>query len=480
MRKTATNLPHELKASPRPQAAQPNDLEITYLAVGKIREFADHPRVHSKKAVAKAKQLLAAHGQIVPVVVDATGEILDGVLRYRALCELGYDEIRVVVVTNRDPATLKAIRLALNRLPQDAKWDDEKLRSEFAALIELDYDLNLTGFEAAEFDMAFSIDEPAPKAIEAEAAEDLEPVTEPATKAGDVWHLGRHILACGDARDHALLARLMGDVKASAAIVDFPYNVPIGGFVSGLGKKVHKDFAMASGEMSGAQFTDFLAAGIDALKTALAPGAICFFFMDWRHAGELIDAARRCDLVPMNLCVWVKTNPGMGTFYRSAHELCFVYKHGDAAHINNFELGQHGRSRSNVWTYAGMNVFGKDRTDLLKAHPTVKPQPLLIDMIKDVTKRGQTVIDTFVGSGSTILAAEETGRTCIGVELDAGYADVAIQRWQKRAGKDAIHSVTGHAFDDLASKTEAFVETDVSLLDEAPATKNCDDEVANG
>jgi ParB-like nuclease domain len=325
-----TDVPSTSGIAPPPDAsgsrsANPNALEITYVSIEAVREYKNHARVHDKKALAKAKALLSAHGQIVPIVIDQNGEILDGVLQHRALRELGHDQVRVIIVANRDPAALKAIRLALNRLPQDAKWDDEKLRAEFSSLIELDYDLSLTGFEATQFDMAFAVDEPAATAVEVESAESLTPSDVPVVKSGDKWRLGRHMVACGDARDEALLADLVGETKASAAILDLPYNVPIGGFVSGLGKKTHREFAMASGEMTPAQFAEFLAEAFKALKGVLMPGAVCFFFMDWRHMVELLEAGKRNDLTPMNLCIWVKTNPGMGSFYRSAHELCFVY-----------------------------------------------------------------------------------------------------------------------------------------------------------
>ncbi len=305
-------------------SAKPNDLEITYISIEAIREYKNHARVHDKKALAKTKALLSAHGQIVPIVIDENGVILDGVLR--ALFEMGHDQVRVIIVRNRDPAALKAIRLALNRLPQDAKWDDEKLRAEFSSLIELDYDVTLTGFETAQINMAFAVDEPGATAVEVESAKSLTPPDIPVVKLGDKWRLGRHVVACGDARDEAFLAELVGEAKASAAILDLPYNLPIAGFVSGLGKKTHREFAMASGEMTPAQFTDFLAEAIKALKRVLMPGAVCYYFLDWRHTGELLEAAKRNDLTPLNLCIWVKTNPGMASFYRSAHEFCFVYK----------------------------------------------------------------------------------------------------------------------------------------------------------
>jgi hypothetical protein len=276
-----TDVPSTSGIAPPPDAsgsrsANPNALEIT-VSIEAVREYKNHARVHDKKPLAKAKALLSAHGQIVPIVIDQNGEILDGVLQHRALRELGHDQVRVIIVANRDPAALKAVRLALNRLPQDAKWDDEKLRAEFASLIELDYDLSLTGFEATQFDMAFAVDEPAATAVEVESAESLTPSDVPVVKSGDKWRLGRHMVACGDARDAAFVADLVGETKASAAILDLPYNVPIGGFVSGLGKKTHREFAMASGEMTPAQFANFLAEAIEALKGVLMPGAVCFF-----------------------------------------------------------------------------------------------------------------------------------------------------------------------------------------------------------
>ena len=208
---------------------------------------------------------------------------------------------------------------------------------------------------------------------------------------------------------------------------------------------------MASGEMTREQFSAFLGETLAALLPLLADGAIVFVAMDWRHIEELTAAGNRCGLVLKNLCVWVKTNAGMGTFYRSQHELIFVFKHGQGAHQNNFELGQHGRTRSNVWRYAGVNTFGKNRMDLLGAHPTVKPVAMIADALKDVTRRGDLVLDTFLGSGSTLLAAEQTGRTCIGIELEPGYVAVAIRRWQKLTGKDAVHAVTGETFDGYMS-----------------------------
>jgi DNA modification methylase len=278
--------------------------------------------------------------------------------------------------------------------------------------------------------------------------EDLKPSSEPSLiELGSVWALGRHTIACGDARQDKLIRRIVDGRRVAAVFADPPYNVPIAGFVSGLGRIRHGDFAMASGEMSRADFTSFLVVSFTALKPVLTDGAILFVCMDWRHMRELLDAGERIGLELKNLCVWTKPNAGMGTFYRSQHELIFVWKRGNAPHQNHFELGQRGRSRSNVWPYRGVNTFGRDRRELLGAHPTVKPVMMIADALKDVTRRGDLVMDPFLGSGSTLLAAEETGRTCIGVELEPGYIEVAIRRWQRRTGHDAAHILTGETFD---------------------------------
>jgi DNA modification methylase len=233
---------------------------------------------------------------------------------------------------------------------------------------------------------------------------------------------------------------------------------------------------MANGEMPRDQFVAFLCETVAAIKPVLADGAILYLCMDWRHGGELCEAAALNGLEQKNLCVWVKSNAGMGSFYRSQHELIYVFKHGAAPHQNNFGLGAGGRSRSNVWNYRGVNAFGKDRMDLLGIHPTVKPVAMIADALRDVSRRGDIVLDSFLGSGSTLIAAEETGRLCIGVELDPLYVDVAIRRWQKRTGKDAVHAATGETFDAIAERVEslsvsALLPTD-ALAPNAPLDKS--------
>jgi DNA modification methylase len=230
---------------------------------------------------------------------------------------------------------------------------------------------------------------------------------------------------------------------------------------------------MASGEMSRKEFVAFLIAFIAAPKPSLADGAILFVCMDWRHAGELLEAADQQELEFKNLCVWVKSNAGMGSFYRSQHELVFVFKSGQGPHQNNFGLGKHGRTRSNVWQYRGINAFGKDRTELLGAHPTVKPVAMIADALRDVSRRDEIVLNPFLGSGSSLIAAEDVGRICIGNEIDPAYVDTAIRRWQRRTGRDAVNSATGETFSAVADRiaVPTPAETPVKL----PITAACSD-----
>lgn len=433
-----------------------NFLEIVYSPIAAIKPSPHAARHHSCDQRRKLKTLLTKFGQVTPVMVDKTNHIVDGHAVYDTLVELGYEEIAVVVAANRSDADIRLLRLALNRISQDAKWDDAKLRGEFEALISLGSDLELSGFDAVEIDMALSVEDPSGNVVDEATREELEPNQGTAiTQPGDVWRLDPHILLCADAREGHRLLDLLAGRQATVVFTDPPYNVRIGGNVSGLGKVKHREFAMASGEMDRNAFVTFLSAFFAAAKPTLTDGAIIYACMDWRHIGEILEAGMAQGLELKNVCVWVKSNAGMGTFYRSQHEFVFVFKHGTGPHKNNFGLGEHGRSRSNVWNYRGVNVFGKDRRDLLGSHPTVKPVTMVADALRDVSRRGDVVLDPFLGSGSTLIAAEETGRVCVGVELDPSYVDVAVRRWQKRTGKEAIHVRTGQTFSFLAKQRAA-------------------------
>ena len=351
---------------------------------------------------------------------------------------------------------IRAYVIADNKLAENAGWDRELLAIELQGLIEidLDFDITITGFEMAEIDILIGeldTDE------EEDSADDVPEVSDgpPVTRPGDIWCIGNHRLICGDSTDPKVYVRLLEGAEAQMVFTDPPYNVAIDGHVSGLGKVKHREFAMASGEMTEDEFTAFLATVFGNLAGHSADGAIQFICMDWRHMGEVITAGGNAYSELKNLCVWAKTNGGMGSLYRSQHELVFVFKAGIAPHINNVELGKHGRYRTNLWSYAGINSFGKNRDAELALHPTVKPVALVADAILDCSKRGGIVLDAFAGSGTTLLAAEKTGRHGYGIELDPRYCDVTIQRLADAFKIEAIHAATSKPFNEIVQEHAA-------------------------
>ena len=282
------------------------------------------------------------------------------------------------------------------------------------------------------------------------------PASLPISKLEDIWILGRHRLLCGTALASAAFAALMGDERGAMVFTDPPYNVAIDGHASGLGAIHHRPFPMASGEMDGAEFTAFLRQALGNLAAVSVNGSLHYICMDWRHIGELLTAGRDVYDELKNLCVWVKDNGGMGSLYRSQHELVFVFKHGRKGHRNNVQLGQFGRNRSNIWNYPGANSFSRcgEEGNLLALHPTVKPVAMVADAILDSSARGDIVLDAFLGSGTTLIAAERTARRCYGLELDPAYVDTAVRRWQALTGRSAHHALSGRSFDDLAREAE--------------------------
>jgi DNA modification methylase len=269
-------------------------------------------------------------------------------------------------------------------------------------------------------------------------------------RAGDVFQLGVHRIACGDATDAAVYRSLLeGDPKPRLVLTDEPYNVKIKGNVTG---GAHREFAMASGEMSDAEFLAFNVTWIAAAIAQLVEGGVFGTYIDWRGLPTVNAAAVTLDLKPLNLIVWAKTNAGMGSLYRSQHELLPLFKKGDAPHVNNVELGKRGRWRSNVWTYPGASSMGSDARRGLQDHPTVKPTAMLEDALLDMTQRGDIVLDPFLGSGSTLVAAEWTGRICRGLELDPLYVEVIVRRYEVLTGNAAVLVETGETFEILAAR----------------------------
>jgi DNA modification methylase len=423
-------------------------MKIENRAVRELRPHANNARTHSRKQIRQIARSIERFGFCNPVLVDDAKQIIAGHGRVEAAKLLGIDAVPTCQLSHLSEADKRAYVLADNRLAEKAGWDKELLAIELQGLIELAVEVELTGFETAEIDLI--LEEAREARGEPSGPEDrqLEISIGPAvSQIGDLWLLGSHCLLCGDARDQAAYGQLLAGAKAEFVFTDPPYNVAIDGHVCGLGRVHHRDFAMGCGEMSEAQFTAFLKTVFALLVENTVDGSIHQICMDWRHMGEMLGAGCQVYTELKNLCVWNKTNAGMGSFYRSKHELVFVWKSGSAAHLNNFELGQHGRHRSNVWDYAGVNTMRAGRLEELAMHPTVKPVALVADAIKDCSRRGGLVLDPFGGSGTILIAAERTGRKARALEIDPVYVDVAARRWQAYTGKSAVLAGSGDTFE---------------------------------
>jgi DNA modification methylase len=425
--------------------------QIEMVPLKSLKKSARNARTHSKKQIEQIANSILRFGFIIPIVVDARNGIRAGYGRAEAAESIGLKVVPVIRVTDLSDTELRAFMLADNRIAEGAGWDRELLAIELndlqIALPEVGLDLGITGFEPCDVDTIIGNFAEG----EGDPDDEIPEVTEAATAGpGDMFHLGNHRLIVGDARDANVYNRLMKSELAEMAFLDPPYNVPIQGNVAGHGRVKYREFAHGSGELTSAQFTQFLKDTLCTSARFIAEGGIIYCCMDWRHSCELLEAGASAFDELKNICVWVKSHAGLGSFYRSAHEFVFVYKKGKSPHINTFGLGQNGRNRSNVWTYAGVNSFRAGRMDELKMHPTVKPVAMIADAMKDCSRRGSIVLDSFAGSGSTIMAAEQVGRRAYCMEIDPLYADVAIRRWQRATRKDAILQSTGQTFDELS------------------------------
>ena len=426
-------------------------LEIQYRCPTKLVPYAKNARRHTRKQLAQIAASIRRFGFTNPVLVDDDDCILAGHARVEAAKTLGLSEIPTVRLSQMSEADRRAYILADNKLALNSGWDQEILAGELQALVEIGFEVELTGFSLAEVD--FTIIQAKESSLnEQDTCEDNVPCVDgPAvTRLGDLWQLGRHRLLCGDARQRPAYEKLMGNERAQMIFTDPPYNVPIDGNVCGLGKVRHREFGMACGEMTPRQFTGFLETTLGHGAACCCDGAIAFVAMDWRHLGELNEAGRTVFSELKNLCVWAKSNGGMGSFYRSRHELIFVFKVGEAAHVNNFGLGHNGRYRTNVWSYAGVNSRQADRLDDLKMHPTVKPVALVKDAILDCSGRGGIILDMFGGSGTTLIAADKTGRVARLIEYDPLYCDTIIRRYMDLTGRSATLAGSDEDFELVA------------------------------
>jgi DNA modification methylase len=430
------------------------EIQIQYRSVGDLVLDPRNPRQHSQSQVNQIADSIREFGFVTPIVVDDTGQVVIGHGRVLAARKLGMPRVPVVEIRHLSQAQLKALRIADNRLAQHAHWDERLLGENFLELKELDpdFDLAVTGFSLPEIDLAIQNHD---EGATVEPADETDAVTGvPVCRPGDTWQLGDHRVHCGDATSEAAFDNVMTGERAHVVFVDPPYNVPIDGHVSGKGKIRHREFAQGSGELSREEFTHFLTRSCALLAKYSEGGAIHFVCMDWRHADELLAASRGVYSELKNIAVWVKRSAGMGSLYRSQHELVFVFKSGTERHTNNIELGRYGRNRTNVWHYDGASTQARKGNNLLELHPTAKPVQLVMDALLDCSNRGEIVLDSFLGSGTTLLAAERTGRRCRGIELDPLYIDTAIRRWQNLTGRDAVRLSDGKPFREIEAERE--------------------------
>jgi DNA modification methylase len=439
-------LPSEIREITMDNSEPRPPLAVEYLSIEFLQPDPNNARTHSKRQIRKIAKSMRRR-ITNPISVDEHNNIIAGHGRYLAALSLGMKTIPVIRIVGMGPAERRAQAIFDNQVALDAGWNRAILASEFEALVDLlpleNMDLADTGFDSGAADAIVS--------DHRDASSEPDDIPPPLRKRaisrhGDLWLLGSHAILCGDARSEANLKRLLMGSSAKMVFADPPYNVPVKGHVSGRGRARHEEFAFASGKMTSAEFVEFLKMTLDNAARVSVDGAVHYVCMDWRHVVELFAAGRAVYAAILNLCVWVKTNGGQGSFYRSQHELIGVFRVGAASHQNNVEMGRHGRSRSNVWHYAGVNSFGSGRKEALEMHPTVKPVALVADAMRDCTTKGDLVLDPFLGSGTTLIAAEKIGRRARGLEYEPRFVDVAIRRWEAYTGRDAILEGHGRTF----------------------------------
>jgi DNA modification methylase len=434
-----------------PSDTRSHNIKIQYVSLISLKPDPANPRLHVKKQIEQIAHSIETFGFLVPILVDRNGRVIAGHGRLAAAMLLKLERVPIIRIEHLSDAQIRAYMITDNRLTDISVWDNKLLTQQFRTLaeVELDFSLEITGFEMAEIDMMIEDVSPAPEG-EADPADALADPGVPVTKPGDQWVLGRNRLICADALKEVSYSELMNGRCAQAIIADPPFNDRIDGYVAGFGKIHPREFPMASGEMSETEFTEFLRTIFQNLGRHSEGGSLHYVWIDWRHLPEMLTASHGVYSEFKNLCVWVKESGGQGSLYRSRHELVAVFKSGKERHRNNIQLGQYGRYRTNVWEYTRVkSLAGNGEEQLSGLHPTIKPAAMVADAILDCTSRNDVVLDPFLGSGTTVIAAERTGRICYGMELDPTYVDTTIRRWQSFTGKIAVHEKSGRPFAEL-------------------------------
>lgn len=426
-----------------------NTAVLKNVPIAHLERNPDNPRQHSKRQIKQVAESIRRFGFRFPVLVDGKNRLIAGHCRLEAAKLLNMTEIPAIQASDLSGGQIRALMITDNRLTEVSEWDEELLGQNFRILadMDLDFDLEITGFDYGDIERLMILGEEAPEPDDEVVDFDAVPTV---AQSGDLWQLGDHKVLCGDATQSASYSVLLGNENARLIFTDAPYNLP----AKTIGKvceKQHGNFAQAAGEMNSGEFTNFLGTVFGHLCDYSVPGSIHYHFMDWRHMKEMLLAGEAHYTELKNLVVWAKDRAGMGTFYRSQHELVFVYKNGKASHKNHFQLGQHGRTRSNVWQYPSVRSAAdeagdkKDR-EALQLHPTIKPVRLIEEALLDCSRRKDIVLDPFLGSGSTLIACEKTQRHCYGIECAPRYVDVVLYRWSQFTGKEPVHTQSGMSY----------------------------------
>ena len=419
---------------------------LDFVDPAEIKPDPRNARTHPAKQIGQIERSITKNRWSNPILVDEAGVIIAGHARCLAARNLKLPAVPVIIIRGLTEAQKRSLRIADNKIALNSGWDLDLLGREIRELRAESPDLEIPGFEVGELDsMLLEPVDPEEEAIPPMAATAV-------SRSGDIWRIGSHRVICGDVREPSLLTQVVGGAKMDAAFLDPPYNVVVDGHAGGKGRTKHREFAMASGEMTPEEFAAFLGEALGACARVSRDGAVHFVCMDHHHVEELLQAGRAVYGKRLNICVWNKSNAGMGALYRSKHELVFVYRVGQAQHFNAVQLGKYGRNRTNVWDAASVNTFGGARSQDLELHPTVKPVGLVADAIMDVTRRGEAVLDAFLGSGTTLIACERTGRVCFGAEIDPPYVDVAIERFFRVTGQRGVLERTGETFKDVRDR----------------------------
>jgi hypothetical protein len=432
-----------------------SELAVVYQSPDSLSPYSNNARTHTKHQIRQIAASIKEFGFSSPLLLDNNNVIVAGHARLEAAKILGLETIPTIRLGTLTSDQIRAYVLADNKLASNAGWDERILAVELQNLIAVDGDLDvtITGFEVPEVDLILEAAKDKP---DTDDVFDVSQRIESVTRLGDLWLLGKHRIFCGNSLHESSYKTLMAARQANVIFADPPYNLPVDGNVCGHGSVHYREFVMGAGEMNEAEFTAFLSTTLRLLVRHSTNGSVHFICIDRRHMGELGVVGKQVYESLLNLCVWDKGHGGLGSFYRSRHEMIFVFRNGGRPHRNNIMLGKFGRDRANVWGYASINAFSKqsDEDNLLALHPTLKPVSLVADAILDCSARGELVLDSFLGSGTTLIAAERVGRTCYAIEIDPIYVDVAIRRWQKKTGDRAIHAVTATFFDDVAVSAE--------------------------